>query len=173
MKRARELQPDLVVLDIEMPRMDGLTALPQILEAAPRTRVVMASTLTQKGAQSDPAGALAGCRRLRPQARYQPHGAARKATALNCSTSWRFWPRATPRNARPARPARALRLRLRQRVPLPASGRALPSRIDLLAIGGVDRRPAKPCVRSSALFRPLSVCRLSLHSICPKCSPPF
>ncbi|MCC5980103.1 MAG: chemotaxis response regulator protein-glutamate methylesterase [Oceanicaulis sp.] len=50
-KRAGELQPDLIVLDVEMPRMDGLTALPLILKAVPGVRVVMASTLTQKGAE--------------------------------------------------------------------------------------------------------------------------
>ncbi len=50
-KRAGELQPDLIVLDVEMPRMDGLTALPLILKAVPGVRVVMASTLTHKGAE--------------------------------------------------------------------------------------------------------------------------
>jgi len=51
LRRAAELQPDLVVLDVEMPRMDGLTALPLILKAAPKARVVMASTLTRQGAE--------------------------------------------------------------------------------------------------------------------------
>ena len=44
-------RPDVVVLDIEMPEMDGMTALPKILEAAPDVRVVMASTLTRKNAE--------------------------------------------------------------------------------------------------------------------------
>ena len=38
---ARELQPDVLLLDIAMPVMDGLEALPLIREAAPETRVVM------------------------------------------------------------------------------------------------------------------------------------
>ncbi|HEX9461122.1 MAG TPA: chemotaxis response regulator protein-glutamate methylesterase [Alphaproteobacteria bacterium] len=42
---------DVVVLDIEMPVMDGLTALPRILAAAPDVKVIVASTLTQKNAQ--------------------------------------------------------------------------------------------------------------------------
>lgn len=42
---------DIVLLDIEMPVMDGLTALPQILEKAPDARVIMASSLTEKGAE--------------------------------------------------------------------------------------------------------------------------
>jgi two-component system chemotaxis response regulator CheB len=44
-------RPDVVILDIEMPVMDGLTALPKLLAADPQTRVIMASTLTQKNAE--------------------------------------------------------------------------------------------------------------------------
>lgn len=49
-KLAGEHQPDVVILDVEMPRLDGLQALPQILKAAPKTKVVMASTLTHRNA---------------------------------------------------------------------------------------------------------------------------
>jgi two-component system, chemotaxis family, protein-glutamate methylesterase/glutaminase len=41
---------DVVVLDIEMPVMDGMTALPQIIAVRPGVQVIMASTLTLKGA---------------------------------------------------------------------------------------------------------------------------
>ena len=41
---------DVVVLDIEMPVMDGMTALPLLLAADPTIRVIMASTLTTRGA---------------------------------------------------------------------------------------------------------------------------
>lgn len=42
-------QPDVVTLDINMPEMDGLTALSLLMEARP-TPVVMFSSLTEKGA---------------------------------------------------------------------------------------------------------------------------
>jgi two-component system chemotaxis response regulator CheB len=42
-------QIDVVVLDIEMPEMDGMTALPLLLAADPALRVIMASTLTTRG----------------------------------------------------------------------------------------------------------------------------
>jgi two-component system chemotaxis response regulator CheB len=42
---------DVVVLDIEMPVMDGLTALPLLLAASPKLSVIMASTLTTRGAE--------------------------------------------------------------------------------------------------------------------------
>jgi two-component system chemotaxis response regulator CheB len=41
---------DVVLLDIEMPVMDGLTALPKLLKVDPGLKVVMQSTLTLKGA---------------------------------------------------------------------------------------------------------------------------
>jgi two-component system chemotaxis response regulator CheB len=41
---------EVVVLDIEMPVMDGMTALPLLLKADPQLRVIMASTLTVRGA---------------------------------------------------------------------------------------------------------------------------
>jgi two-component system, chemotaxis family, protein-glutamate methylesterase/glutaminase len=44
------LQPDVVTLDIEMPRLSGLDALRQIMAQHPRP-VIMLSTLTQEGAR--------------------------------------------------------------------------------------------------------------------------
>ncbi|WP_374652598.1 chemotaxis response regulator protein-glutamate methylesterase [Dongia sp.] len=41
---------EVVVLDIEMPVMDGITALPRLLQTKPGVAVIMASTLTLKGA---------------------------------------------------------------------------------------------------------------------------
>ena len=43
-----KLQPDVILLDVEMPKMDGLSALSHIMKTNP-TPVVMLSNLTQKG----------------------------------------------------------------------------------------------------------------------------
>lgn len=47
---AGRLKPHVMILDIEMPEMDGIEALPEILKVSPHTRVVMASTLTLRNA---------------------------------------------------------------------------------------------------------------------------
>lgn len=44
-------EPEIIILDVEMPVMDGLTALPQLLKSNPRAKVIMASTLTRRNAQ--------------------------------------------------------------------------------------------------------------------------
>ena len=48
-EKIKQLKPDLVTLDIEMPRMDGLTALGRIMKECP-TPVLMVSSLTLEGA---------------------------------------------------------------------------------------------------------------------------
>lgn len=48
--KIKTVDPDVVILDVEMPEMDGITALPQLLKAKPSLIVIMASTLTQRNA---------------------------------------------------------------------------------------------------------------------------
>jgi two-component system chemotaxis response regulator CheB len=43
--------PDIILLDVEMPVMDGLEALPLLLRARPDVRVLMVSTLTKRNAE--------------------------------------------------------------------------------------------------------------------------
>ncbi len=68
---------DVVILDIEMPVMDGLTALPQIIAAAPQTRVLMASTLTKRNADISLKALSAGAADYvtKPSATRDMHGA--------------------------------------------------------------------------------------------------
>lgn len=49
-KSVASLKPDIVILDIEMPVMDGITALPLILKEKPGVRVLICSTLSARGA---------------------------------------------------------------------------------------------------------------------------
>lgn len=49
-EKMRQQWPDVIVLDVEMPRMDGITFLRKIMSERP-TPVVICSTLTEKGAR--------------------------------------------------------------------------------------------------------------------------
>ena len=54
---ARQLQPDLVLLDLSMPELDGLNALPRLREAAPGCEVVV---LTASGTEENLLAAIRG-----------------------------------------------------------------------------------------------------------------
>ncbi len=59
MARMKIQWPDVIVLDVEMPRMDGITFLKKIMHERP-TPVVICSTLTEKAAQTTVAALAAG-----------------------------------------------------------------------------------------------------------------
>lgn len=46
------LRPDVILLDIEMPEMNGLETIPEIRKILPHTPIIMFSTLTERGAEA-------------------------------------------------------------------------------------------------------------------------
>ncbi len=47
--KARELKPDVITMDVEMPVLDGISAVKEIMAATP-TPILMFSSLTRDGA---------------------------------------------------------------------------------------------------------------------------
>ena len=45
---AKEIRPEYIFLDVEMPKLDGLGALPRLLENDPGVNVIMCTALGQK-----------------------------------------------------------------------------------------------------------------------------
>lgn len=58
-ERMQQDWPDVIVLDIEMPRMDGITFLKQVMGTRP-TPVIICSTLTEKGTETSLQALAAG-----------------------------------------------------------------------------------------------------------------
>ena len=58
---------EVVVLDLEMPRMDGLTALPELMRADPDLQVIIASSLTLRNADISLKALAAGAKDTIPK----------------------------------------------------------------------------------------------------------
>ena len=103
-------RPDVVLLDLEMPVMDGMTALPLILKAAPRAAVIVASALTQRGAKAAIAALAAGAADYVPKPQGAAGGAADPTFKAELIAKIRGWARMKRREtigaARPAAPPR-------------------------------------------------------------------
>ncbi len=44
----KELKPDMVTMDITMPKMDGITAIKEIIKADPQAKIIVCSAMGQK-----------------------------------------------------------------------------------------------------------------------------
>ncbi|MDB5372202.1 MAG: chemotaxis response regulator protein-glutamate methylesterase [Belnapia sp.] len=105
-------RPQVVLLDLEMPVMDGMTALPLLLKQEPRPAVIVASALTQKGASATMAALRAGAADYIPKPRAASGGMADPAFRAELLAKVKGWARVgrtpariVPRAAVPARPS--------------------------------------------------------------------
>lgn len=103
-------RPQVVLLDLEMPVMDGMKALPLLLGRAPRPAVIVASALTQRGAAAAMAALRAGAVDYIPKPLAASGGLADPAFRAELLAKVTGWARMGavapgPRAALPVRPA--------------------------------------------------------------------
>ncbi|MBB6253837.1 protein-glutamate methylesterase/protein-glutamine glutaminase [Nitrospirillum iridis] len=135
---------DVIVLDIEMPVMDGLTALPQLIAADPNVKIIMASTLTAKNADISLRALRAGASDYvtKPSSTRELTGAdSFKAELVGKVRAFgEAARRADPSKGTPARPV-APRPAAAP-TPAAAAGAVAPARVRLYETGPVTLRPA-------------------------------
>ncbi len=122
-------KPHVVLLDLEMPVMDGMTAIPLILKQAPGTAIIVASALTQRGAAAAMAALRAGAVDYVPKPQGASGGAASSAFREELLAKVHGW----------ARMRGNARAKLRPALPAPASLRP------------ISRPLAKPLLRPRLL----------------------
>ncbi len=140
-------RPQVVLLDLEMPVMDGLAALPLILRAAPGAAVIVASALSQRGAAATMASLAAGAVDYVPKPAASAGGLRDPRFREELVAKVRGWGRMR------RRPAVAARLAAR---PAPAP-RAAAGRPRALLIGSSTGGPQALTALVAAWRRPLPV----------------
>ena len=73
-EQVERIDPDVVILDIDMPDIDGITALPQSAREEARSRRDHGVDADAPQRRDQPARALARRRRLHPEAGNHPRG---------------------------------------------------------------------------------------------------
>ena len=105
-------KPQVVLLDLEMPVMDGMTAIPLILKQAPGTAIIVASALTQRGAAAAMAALRAGAVDYVPKPTGSLGGAASpifRDELIAKVQGWARMRRAPEQRLRPPHPCRSAR----------------------------------------------------------------
>lgn len=120
-KMARDW-PDVIVLDIEMPRMDGLTFLRKIMDEHP-TPIVICSSLTTSGAQTTMEALAAGAVGIVPKPEIGARRSAMEEAAGDLVQAVKAAARARVR--RSTAPVRAAPPKLDAGAVLPPAGKAL------------------------------------------------
>ncbi len=141
----RKTPADVIILDIEMPVMDGLTAIPLLKAIDPAVQIMMASTLTQKNAEiSLKALSLGATDYLpKPSAREMAVPTAfqrelREKVKVLGEIAWSKNVRATPQRKKPLLPS----AESAAAEPKKAQLRPLPSaKPDIIAIGSSTGGP--------------------------------
>lgn len=155
---------EVIVLDIEMPRMDGLTALPELLKIDPDVPIVMASTLTERNADISLKALALGAKDYipKPTSTRELSGAeAFKRDLLEKVKTFAAARRRKAGGAAPARPRFAVERREAEARPIAAptgASRPQPAAVQLRPAG--KRAPQVLCIGSStggpqALFKVL------------------
>ncbi len=133
-KKALDLRPDVITMDIEMPRMDGISALREIMAKMP-TRVIMVSTLTNEGAKATFEALEAGA------VDYIPKNITDSSTAQNIFKEELLHKvKAAAMSAIPYRGANTLRHKVLE-TQKPATARLKHGRISAVAIGASTGGP--------------------------------
>lgn len=155
-EKTQELRPDVITMDYEMPVMDGITAVKQIMQSCP-TPVLMFSSLTHEGARVTLDALEAGavdylpknfedisrnperlkqmlCDKVRAVSRTNKRALARPAAATIASKP--VTPRVLPKaETTPREPIRPLTARAAEPSPPPTKSRPKAKNYKLVAIG--------------------------------------
>lgn len=98
LNKARELKPDVITMDIEMPVMDGITAVRRIMSLQP-CPVLMFSSLTREGAQATFEALEAGALDYLPKNFEDISRNTDEVARVLCERVWSMGSRGLPRTA--------------------------------------------------------------------------